>query len=108
MTVWEWVRFVFGALLLLGGLFVMMTAVIGNFRFNYALCRMHAAGLGDTLGILLLLAGIAVFCGFSVFTLKFVLIIALLWVSSPTASHLIMRMEVENGSPAAKKEEKTR
>lgn len=105
MTFFEWIRFLLGAALLLAGAFVMVTAVIGNFRFNYVLCRMHAAGLGDTLGIILIFAGITVLCGVSVFTLKLAAVIALLWVSSPVASHMIMRMEIENGSSADGKKE---
>ena len=105
MTFFEWVRFLLGAVLLLSGLFVMVTAVIGNYRFCNVLCRMHAAGLGDTLGIVLVFAGITVLCGISVFTLKLAAIVVLLWISSPVASHMIMRMEIENGSSADGKKE---
>lgn len=105
MTVLEWIRFLFGAVLMLCGSFLMVTAVIGNYRFLNAPCRMHAAGLGDTLGILLIFLGILVLCGFSVFTLKLAVILLLLWITSPVASHLIMRMQVENGCRADGKEE---
>ena len=107
MTALEWIRFLLGALLMLCGCFFMVSAVIGNYRFRYVLMRMHAAGLGDTLGILLLFAGLWVLCGFSVFTLKLAVILLFLWVSSPVASHLIMRMVIENGGSAdGRKEEK--
>ena len=78
----------------------MITAVIGNYRFPYVLMRMHAAGIGDTFGILLLFAGLLILCGLSVFTLKLAVILLLLWTTSPVASHLIMRMGIENGSSA--------
>ena len=42
--------------LLAGAVFV--TEVLGLFRFRYVLDRMHAAALGDTLGIFLVGAGI--------------------------------------------------
>ena len=100
MTVLEWIRFLIGTLLTLGGLFFLVTAVIGNYRFPYVLHRMHAAGIGDTLGLLLLLAGLAVLCVSPFFVLKLALIVALLWIGSPVASHLIMRMEIRNGSTA--------
>ena len=54
MTSAEGIRLAVGGILMLGGLFVFVTAVIGNFRFPDAATRMHAAALGDTLGILLL------------------------------------------------------
>ena len=107
MTVLEWIRFLIGAALMLGGSFFMITAVIGNFRFRNAPCRMHAAGLGDTLGILMLFVGLLILCGLSVFTLKLIIIVLLLWMTSPVASHMIMRMQIENGfTPDGRKENK--
>jgi len=100
MTASEMIRFAVGALLTAGGLFVIVTGVIGNFRFRYVLSRMHAAGLGDTLGLLLTVAGLIVLNGFSVFALKLILIVILFWCTSPVASHMIMKMEIENGSSA--------
>ncbi len=105
MTVLEWIRFIPGAALTISGLFFLVTAVIGNYRFSTVLYRMHAAGIGDTLGLLLLLAGLAVLSASLVFALKLALIVALFWIGSPAASHLIMRMEIENGSTADGKKE---
>lgn len=92
MTALEIIRFVLGTAFLLGGLFSMVTAVVGNFRFKDVLPRMHAAGIGDTLGIFLIFAGITILCGVSAFTLKLLAVLVLLWISSPTLSHLIMKM----------------
>ena len=43
---------------ILAAVFVLLSAVLGIFRFRYALSRIHAAALVDTLGILLTLAGL--------------------------------------------------
>lgn len=104
MTAWELVRLVLGGVSVLFGVFIMVTAVIGSFRFDYVLLRMHAAGMGDTLGIGAILLGITVLEGFSAFTGKLWLVLLLLWVTSPTASHRIARMELRNGAPAGKEE----
>ena len=48
----ELIRFVLSALFTLAGLFVLVSGVVGVFRFRYSMNRMHAAALGDTLGIL--------------------------------------------------------
>ncbi len=100
MTVFQWIRFLFGAVLVLGGLFFLVTAVVGNYRFPYVLYRMHAAGTGDTLGLALLLMGLAVLSSSLLFALKLALVLALLWIGSPVASHMIMRMEITGGNPA--------
>lgn len=107
MSVWEWIRFAAGAALVLSGLFVFVTAVIGNYRFHFVLNRMHAAGLADTLGLALLFAGAMVFSGFTVFSLKLVLILLFLWCTGPVASHLLLRTELCAGDAAHAWEEGT-
>lgn len=87
-------RFVFSALCTLGGLFVLISGVLGLYRFRYSMSRLHAAALFDTMGILLMLLGVMVGYGFSVATLKMLVVIAFLWLTSPVASHLIARLEV--------------
>ena len=55
---------------------------------------MHAAEMGDTLGIGFALLGLIVISGFNFTSLKLFLVIVLLWFSSPVSSHLIARLEV--------------
>ena len=74
----ENVRIVAGIILIAVGLFVYITATFGLFRFHYVLNRMHAAALGDTLGILFVRLG---------------LIICFLWLASPVSSHLLAKAE---------------
>ena len=90
----DWLRFGLGALLMGGGLFVLLTAVLGQIRFRSALNRIHAAALVDTLGILLMLGGLILCAGWSLVSLKFVLVIAFLWRTSPVASHLLGKLAV--------------
>ena len=56
----ETLRFALCALLMGLGLIFEICAVIGVFRFHYVLNRMHAAALGDTMGIMLMMLGLAV------------------------------------------------
>ena len=49
----EWIRFWISAVLLAAGVFWYIAAVIGVHRFGFVMNRMHAAGIGDTLGILI-------------------------------------------------------
>jgi len=89
-----WIRFVLGGALMTGGVVVLALSVIGVYRFNYVLNRMHAAAMGDTLGILLVLGGLIVLSGFTALSLKLLLTIVMLWLTSPVSSHLIGRLEV--------------
>lgn len=94
MTAFEWVRFLLGAGLLLAGVTIFMIEMIGVFRFKYVLNRMHAAAMGDTLGIGFCLLGLIVMSGLNFTSLKLFLIIIFLWFSSPASAHLIARLEV--------------
>ena len=51
----EWIRFGVTALCVVGGLFALLTALLGLFRFDYALNRLHAAAIADTLALGLVL-----------------------------------------------------
>ncbi|MBQ8161356.1 MAG: monovalent cation/H(+) antiporter subunit G [Clostridia bacterium] len=88
------IRFLLSALFTLAGLFVTITSVLGVFRFRYALNRIHAAALLDTLGILFMLLGIIIALGFQVASLKAVILVVFLWMTSPVASHLIGRLQL--------------
>ena len=94
MEVIEWIQFLAGGLLLLTGLLIFLIQMVGVFRFKYVLNRMHAAAMGDTLGIGCCLLGLIVMKGFSFTSLKLLLVIIFLWFSSPVSSHLIARLEV--------------
>lgn len=88
------IRFILSAVLTLSGLFVLISGVVGIFRFKYALSRIHAGALFDTLGILLMLLGVIIAEGFTIAALKMLLIIMILWLTSPVSSHLIGRLEI--------------
>ena len=90
----DWIRFVLTAALLAAGLFLLITGVVAQYRFKYVLNRMHAAALGDTMGIMLMMLGLAVANGMNVLSLKLLLLILLFWTASPVASHLIGRLEL--------------
>ena len=60
----EWIRFGVTALCVVGGLFALLTALLGLFRFDYALNRLHAAAIADTLALGLVLLGVMAAVGF--------------------------------------------
>ena len=90
----EWILFGISAVLLVTGLFLMLSAVIGQYRFHYVLNRMHAASMGDSLGLLMVIAGLCISAPDGCVILKFLLTAFFLWITSPTAGHLIARLEL--------------
>lgn len=94
MNMIEGIQFILGIGFLLVGLFMFAVELIGVFKFKYVLNRMHAAAMGDTIGLGLCLVGLIILCGFNYTSLKMALIIVFLWLASPVSSHLIARLEV--------------
>ena len=89
----EWIRFGISAGCMVLGLVFMVSAVFGVNRFHHALNRMHAAALGDTLGILFVILGLIVMRGFSMDSLKLSMVIVFFWIASPVSGHMISRLE---------------
>ncbi len=94
MEILEWVKLIVGTLFLICGLVIFFTEIFGVFHFKYVLNRMHAAAMGDTLGISSCLIGLMIFSGLNFTTLKIMLIVIFLWITSPVSSHMIARLEV--------------
>ena len=88
------IRLIACILLTGAGLCCLVSGVVGVFRFKYALNRLHAAAILDTVGILLMLLGVIVATGFTFTSAKILVVIAFLWMTSPVAGHLIGRMEI--------------
>lgn len=79
-----------GALLILGAAFALVAA-IGVVRFPDVLTRMHAATKPQTLGLLLILAGLALRID-SLTDLTLVLVVALFQLlTAPVSAHMVGR-----------------
>lgn len=86
----SWLCLVAGALLCLSG-------GIGMIRFPDVYARSHAAGVIDTGGAYLILLGLALQAGFSLVTVKLVLIGLLLFFTCPTATHALVKAALAGG-----------
>ena len=94
MGVFDWIRLIVGSAFLVCGLVIFFTEIFGAFHFRYVLNRMHAAAMGDTLGIASCLIGLIFFSGINFTSLKLLLIIVFLWFASPVSSHVLARLEM--------------
>ena len=79
---------------MIAGLFIFASAVIGLYRFDFVMNRMHAAAAGDTLGILFMLSGLMVSTGLQFATLKMLVIIVFFWFASPVSGHLMTKLQL--------------
>ena len=84
-------------LLMVGGGLLMVASGIAMLRLPDFFTRLHGAGLADTGGAGLLLLGMALQGGFTMVTVKLVLIGVFLFVTAPTASHAVAHAALLGG-----------
>ncbi len=80
---------------MLSGLFFFGVGTLGLFRFKDVLSRAHSAAKCDTLGAFLCTSSLMMVSGFHFASMKLLLIIIFLWLTNPTATHLIAKAEVK-------------
>lgn len=89
IPVLEIARHILAGLSLLGGGFFVMAGSIGVLRMPDFYSRVHAAGITDTLGALLVLFGLILLAGFTLLSAKLALVGLFLLLTSPTATHAV-------------------
>lgn len=98
----ENIRFILAAVLMAAGIFFIAAGIFGIYKFKFVLNRMHAAAMVDTLGLFLILAGLAVACSSMEYIPKLCLILLFQWIGSPIASHFVGRLEVDTDQEIAR------
>lgn len=83
--------------LLLGGGAISVIGGIGLIRMPDLFTRMHAAGLIDTLGIGLIAVGLMLQSGFTLVTVKLVILVVLVLFTSPTSTHALAKAALHGG-----------
>ena len=105
---------VIAVILILFGLLFFTGGSVGIIRFPDFYSRLHPAGKLDTMGLLMIMGGMAFytldhFSLASLFTsLKIILIVAFVFITSPTATHAIIDAGVRAGLSPWTKEKKER
>lgn len=78
------------------GIFFFIVGVAGLLRLPDVYSRMHATTKCDTLGAGLILFALVLYSGFSGASVKLLLMIAFIWITNPTAAHVIARAAFKN------------
>jgi len=75
--------------LLLGGSFFVIVGGIGSLRMPDLYTRMHAASVTDSMAPILILSGLMLQAGLSLYSVKLAAILAFLLLTGPTASNAL-------------------
>lgn len=76
------------------GALCCLIAMIGIYRFDYVLTRIHAAAVIDTLGLFCIFIGAILLKGLGWASVKILLILAFQWITGPVSTHRMSRVEV--------------
>ncbi|MFO8059105.1 MAG: monovalent cation/H(+) antiporter subunit G [Bacillota bacterium] len=76
---------------LLAGAFFFAVGTLGLLRLPDTYTRMHATTKSDTLGIGLIFLALGIHVGFTYTTAKLLLIVVFIWLTNPTATHVVAR-----------------
>ncbi len=93
---WSSVLDVAGAACLLLGSFLCLAGAVGLIRFPDTLSRLHAATKPQTLGLILILAGLALTLRTWAAVTTLVLLAATQFFTSPVSAHLVGRAAYRN------------
>lgn len=74
------------------GAIIYLLSVLGIFKMNYVLNRMHVAAIGDTLGMTLIFIGLIILEGFNFNALKIITVLTFMMLTGPISSHLISKL----------------
>ncbi len=76
------------------GILCILFAIFGVYKFRFVMNRMHCAAIIDTLGIAGIVVGLMLAGATKDYLPKLLVVILILWVGSPIASHLVGRLEI--------------
>ena len=88
------------------GCFFIIVASIGIVRFPDFYSRLHPAGKSDTIGQSLILIGLIIYEGFSMVSVKLLIIVLFVFIASPTATHAVAQAAFMSGLKLWRKKKK--
>ncbi|MDJ0957079.1 MAG: monovalent cation/H(+) antiporter subunit G [Arenicellales bacterium] len=85
------------AVCLIGGSAFVVIGGIGLIRMPDFFTRLHAAGVCETLGAWLVLLGLLLQAGWSMVSVKLIMIFLMLAITGPTATHALAKSALHGG-----------
>jgi len=79
-----------------GSIFLVIGA-FGTLRFPDFWSRLHAASVTDSAGVILLIAGMCLYSGATLITVKLIIIGVFLFITGPTSTHAVANAALVTG-----------
>ena len=90
-------REIFAGLFMAGGAFFLLASAIGMLRLPDFYCRLHASGNGETMGVMLSFLGLVIYEGFTITSLKMILIFFTIFLANPIGTHILSKAALKSG-----------
>ena len=78
------------SILIISGCVFCLIGAFGLIKMPSFITRVHAASLIDSLGAILIISGLILYAGFTLTTIKLILILLFLLITGPTAIHALV------------------
>lgn len=89
---------ILGWILILAGSGFMLVGAWGTVKFPDFWSRLHAVSVSDSAGMILLSLGMCVQAGFTLITVKLIIMIIFLFITGPSATHAVANAALMSGS----------
>lgn len=98
---------VLSGVLIISGALAIIIGLLGIFRMPDFFTRLHAASVIDTMGTMLILAGLMLYSGMNLISLKLLLIMVFILITTPAAAHALAKSALHGGlEPVLDKDDK--
>lgn len=89
------IQTIFTVIFIIAGIFFLFAGSLGTVRMPDFYSRTHATSKSDTLGLMLVIAGLIIYEGLHINSLKLFLILLFIALSNPIGSHALARAAYE-------------
>ena len=79
---------------IISGAVAIVIGLIGVFRMPDFFTRLHAASIIDTMGTMLILVGLMLYSGFNLISVKLLLILVFIIITTPAAAHALAKSAI--------------
>lgn len=97
MSLWDSAIHALSWVFIVSGSVFAIIGAVGTLRFPDFWSRLHAASITDSAGVILLLAGMCLHSGFTLVTVKLIIIGVFLFITGPTSTHAVANAALVSG-----------
>jgi len=94
---WPLVLDILSWIMILSGSAFVLIGAIGTLRFPDFWSRLHAASVSESAGMILLIAGMCLQSGFTLITVKLIIIGGFIFITGPTSTHAVANAALTSG-----------